>query len=73
MSQGIDRTRLKVTSREQIARLRAQRAREREWREVRKIARLYRRVRLATILVGATATLVVGLLRALEILPPLYP
>ncbi|MET7334910.1 hypothetical protein [Nonomuraea sp. NPDC005650] len=68
---GIDYSRLKVTSRQQIAHLRARRAHERKWRDVRKFARLYRQVRLAAILIGITATIVVALLRTWDVLPPI--
>ncbi|MEV0386025.1 hypothetical protein [Nonomuraea sp. NPDC050643] len=68
---GIDYSRLKVTSRQQIANLRGRRAHEREWRQVRKLAHLYRRVRFAAILIGVTVTVVVALLRGWDILPPL--
>ena len=67
--QEIDRSRLKVTSRHQIAQLRAQRARERQLREVRKMVRLHRNVRTAAVVIGVTATLVAGLLRAWGVLP----
>ncbi|MFI7438917.1 hypothetical protein [Nonomuraea indica] len=60
---GIHHSRLKVTSRRQIAHLRARRAHERQWRDVRQLARLYQQVRLAAILIGITATIVVALLR----------
>ncbi|WP_090932854.1 hypothetical protein [Nonomuraea jiangxiensis] len=71
--QEIDRSRLKVTSRHQIAQLRIQRAREREQRKVRERVRLYQRVRLAALVVGIAATVVVALLRGWGVLPPLHP
>ncbi|WP_188196129.1 hypothetical protein [Nonomuraea sp. SYSU D8015] len=68
---GVDYSRLKVTSRQQIAHLRAQRAHERKWRDVRKLAHLYRQVRLGALLIGIAATTVVALLRGWGVLPPL--
>ncbi|MEQ4721673.1 hypothetical protein [Nonomuraea sp. B19D2] len=68
---GIDYSRLKVTSRQQIVHLRARRDHERKWRDVRKLARLYRQVRLAAILIGITATIAVALLRTWGVLSPL--
>ncbi len=71
--QEIDRSRLKVTSRQQIARLRAQRAHEREWREVHRMARHYRNVRTAAVLVLVAVYAVVAVLWGLGVLPPLLP
>ncbi|MGW3350022.1 hypothetical protein ACWDA3_42555 [Nonomuraea rubra] len=65
---GIDYSRLKVTSRQQISRLRTRRAHEREWRDARRFARLYRRTRLAAILIGITLTIVVALLNTWGVL-----
>ncbi|MEW9556028.1 hypothetical protein [Nonomuraea sp. NPDC050783] len=73
MKGHIDRSRLKVTSRRQIARSRAERAREREWREVRRFAHLARRARTAMLLIGVAVTVSVGILRGFGILPPLLP
>ncbi|RVX40126.1 hypothetical protein EDD27_2517 [Nonomuraea polychroma] len=71
--QEIDRSRLKVTSRHQIAQLRAQRERERELRQVRKLVRLYRRARVVALVMIIPVAVVVGFLRAYGVLPPLVP
>ncbi|MEV4289947.1 hypothetical protein AB0K40_30945 [Nonomuraea bangladeshensis] len=71
--QQIDRSRLKVTSRAHIARLRDARAREREWREARRMVRLYRQVRIWVLFTGFTIVLLVGVLRGIGVLPPLTP
>ncbi|WP_049567777.1 hypothetical protein [Nonomuraea sp. SBT364] len=71
--QEIDRSRLKVTSRRHIAELRARREREREMRGARKMARLYRRVHVAGVLMIILVAVAVGLLRAWGVLPPLIP
>ncbi|MGV9377838.1 hypothetical protein ACWDRB_18570 [Nonomuraea sp. NPDC003707] len=71
--QEIDWSRLKVTSRQQIAELRVARAHEREMREVRKRVRLYQNVRTASILILVTAWAVVAVLRGVGVLPPLVP
>ncbi|YCK39265.1 hypothetical protein ACNF49_35995 [Actinomadura sp. ATCC 39365] len=73
MRQEIDRSRLKVTSRRQIAELRARRAREREWREVRRMARLYRKIRFVAMMMIIPVAMLVGALRALGVIPPLHP
>ncbi|MGW5157289.1 hypothetical protein ACWEPN_17620 [Nonomuraea wenchangensis] len=69
----IDRSRLKVTSRAQIARLRAQRANDREWREARRLVRRYRQVRIWVIFTAFAVVMLVGVLRGYGILPPLTP
>ncbi|MFG1611268.1 hypothetical protein ACGFI3_00845 [Nonomuraea wenchangensis] len=69
----IDRSRLKVTSRAQIARLRDKRAHDREWREVRRLSRLYRQLWIWTLFTGFTLILLVGVLRGIGVLPPLTP
>ncbi|MGA4988497.1 hypothetical protein [Nonomuraea bangladeshensis] len=71
--QQIDRSRLKVTSRAHIARLRAKRANDREWREARRMVRLYRQVRIWVFFTGFTIVLLVGVLRGIGVLPPLTP
>ncbi len=69
----IDRSRLKVTSRAQIARLRDKRAHDREGREVRRLSRLYRQLWIWTLFTGFTLILLVGVLRGIGVLPPLTP
>ncbi|MFF0768195.1 hypothetical protein ACFYUK_04815 [Nonomuraea wenchangensis] len=71
--QQIDRSRLKVTSRAHIARLRAQRANDREWREARRLVRRYRQVRIWVIFTAFAVVMLVGVLRGYGILPPLTP
>ncbi|MER6582620.1 hypothetical protein [Nonomuraea sp. NPDC001023] len=71
MRQEIDRSRLKVTSRRQIAEIRARRAHEREWREARRMAHLYRKIRLIGKMMIIPVAIVVGVLRALGVIPPL--
>ncbi|GAA1710666.1 hypothetical protein ACBR40_41825 [Nonomuraea sp. AD125B] len=68
--QQIDRSRLKVTSRAHIARLRAARAREREWREARRMVRLYRQVWIWVLFTSIAVTLLVGVLRGIGVLSP---
>ncbi|SEU18959.1 hypothetical protein [Nonomuraea wenchangensis] len=69
----IDRSRLKVTSRAQIARLRDKRAHDREGREVRRLSRLYRQLWIWTLFTGFALILLVGVLRGIGVLPPLTP
>ncbi|MER7365593.1 hypothetical protein [Nonomuraea wenchangensis] len=69
----IDRSRLKVTSRAQIARLRDERAHDREGREVRRLSRLYRQLWIWTLFTGFALILLVGVLRGIGVLPPLTP
>jgi hypothetical protein len=71
--QEIDRSRLKVKSRQQIAQLRLERAHERELSKVREMARLYRNVRTASVLALLTVWALVAVLRGLGVLPPLLP
>ncbi|MFI7464712.1 hypothetical protein [Nonomuraea sp. NPDC049646] len=72
MPQEIDRSRLKVVSRAQIAELRARQAHEREWREARRMAHLYRKIRRTGMMMIIPVAIVVGVLRALGVLPPLH-
>ncbi|GAA2822753.1 hypothetical protein GCM10020220_009060 [Nonomuraea rubra] len=51
-----------------ISHLRTRRAHEREWHDARRFARLYRQTRLAAILIGVTATIVVALLHTWGVL-----
>ncbi|MET8992537.1 hypothetical protein ABZW49_44430 [Nonomuraea wenchangensis] len=69
----IDRSRLKVTSRAHIAHLRAKRANDREWREVRRMTRLYRQLWIWVLFTSIAVTLLVGVLRGIGVLPPLTP